>query len=72
MRRAKADTVSGAMRILSKVVEAPDNMPEALLIDDLSALSLDMLAMLRHDTALPAGCPACAMRARLADLGVVS
>jgi len=41
------------------------------LIDDMSALALEMLDMLRHDTALPDGCKACAMQKRLADLGVV-
>jgi len=42
------------------------------LIDDMSALALEMLDMLRHDTALPDDCPACAMSARLVALGVVS
>lgn len=78
MMRAKAETVAGALRMLSSLIEAPDDIPAmalqegAQLIDDLSALSLEMLAMLRHDTALPKGCPACAMKARLKALRVES
>lgn len=69
-------TISGVLRTLSSVIEAPDDIPAAALmeaaqrIDDLSALSIEMLAMMRHESALPEGCSACAMSARLAALGV--
>ena len=78
MKRAQAETVSGALRTLSTIIYAPDDIPAmamqegAQLIDDLSAIAIEMLATMRHDTALPEGCPACAMSARLAALGVVS
>ena len=78
MMRARAETVAGALRMLSSIIEAPDHIPAmalkegADLIDDMSALALEMLDMLRHDTALPDDCPACAMSARLVALGVVS
>lgn len=41
-------------------------------IDDLAELAAEMAGMLAHDRSLPDGCKACAMKVRLAELGVVA
>ena len=40
------------------------------LIDALAELAKEMAGMLAHDRALQDGCKACAMKVRLAELGV--
>ena len=75
-RATQAETVSGALRTTVHDNRCARRYPGdgdeegAQLIDDLSAIAIEMLATMRHDTALPRG--AAVMSAVFADLGVVS
>ena len=66
-----------AMRTLSVQIESEDGIANAAIaeaaqrIDDLAALASEMAGMLAHDMVRPDGCKACAMKVRLADLGVL-
>ena len=76
MRVTDTKTLASAMRALSAQIESDDGIANAAIfeaaqrIDDLSALAKEMAGMLAHDRALPDGCKACAMQARLESLGV--
>ena len=78
MKKTDSETLVKALRILAVEIRSGDGIANEAIseaaerIDDLSAIAIEMLATMRHYTALPEGCPACAMSARLAALGVVS
>ena len=78
MKKTDSATLVKALRILAVEIRSGDGIANEAIseaaerIDDLSAIAIEMLATMRHDTALPEGCPACAMSARRAALGVVS
>ena len=77
MRATDTKKLAGAMRTLSVQIESEDGIANAAIaeaaqrIDDLSELAKEMAGMLAHDRALSDGCKACAMKVRLAELGVV-
>ena len=77
MRATDTKTLASAMRVLSAEVESEDGIANAAIaeaahrIDDLAAIAKEMAGMLAHDRALSDGCKACAMKVRLAELGVV-
>ena len=77
MRATDTKTLAGTMRTLSVQIESEDGIANAAIaeaaqrIDDLSELAKEMAGMLAHDRALSDGCKACAMKVRLAELGVV-
>lgn len=76
MRVTDTKTLASAMRVLSAEVESEDGIANAAIaeaaqrIDDMAALAEEMVGMLAHDRALLDGCKACAMKVRLAELGV--
>lgn len=47
-----------------------DNATMADAMRLLASIALEMLAMLPHRTAMPEGCPTCAIKARLAEMGI--
>ena len=76
MRVTDTKTLSSAMRTLARDIDSEDGIANAAIaeaaqrIDDLADLAAEMAGMLAHDRALPDGCKACAMQARLESLGV--
>lgn len=77
MRATDTKTLASAMRTLSVQIDSEDGIANAAIaeaaqrIDDLAALAAEMAGTLAHDRALPDGGKACAMKMRLAELGVV-
>lgn len=59
MRKTDNATMADAMRLLAASIKS-----------DLASIALEMLAMLPHRTAMPEGCPTCAIKARLAEMGI--
>ena len=76
MRATDTKTLSAALIDICGYAEGLDDgdgmkiLEAAERIDDLAALAKEMAGMLAHDRALPDGCKACAMKVRLAELGV--
>jgi|GEM_PF-5255352 len=76
MRKTSNSNLSGAMRLLAASIKSDDGVANAAIyeaaqrLDDLAAIALEMLSMLPHRTAMPEGCPTCAIKARLAEMGI--
>lgn len=68
----------GAIRTLSTIIDAPDDIPAMALreaadrIEELAAIALELLAHTSCEQTLPAGCPRCELSGRLAALGITS
>lgn len=77
MRATDTKALVRALRVLVKIIETNDGVSDSAIaeaaqrIDDLSELAKEMAGMLAHDRALQDGCKACAMKVRLAELGVL-
>ena len=76
MRKTDNATMADAMRFLAASIKSDDGVVNAAIYDaaqrleDLASIALEMLAMLPHRTAMPEGCPTCAIKARLAEMGI--
>jgi len=76
MRKTDNATMADAMRLLAASIKSDDGVSNAAIydaaqrLDDLAAIALEMLSMLPHRTAMPEGCPTCAIKARLAEMGI--
>ena len=78
MRKTDNATMADAMRLLAASIKSDDGVANAAIYDaaqrleDLASIALEMLAMLPHRTAMPEGCPTCAIQARLAEMGIAA
>lgn len=78
MQKTDTETLASAMRILAIEIDSEDGIAKAAIaeaadrLDELAAIALELLKSTRCEQSLPAGCPRCALSARLAALGVMS
>lgn len=78
MQKTDTETLASAMRILAIEIESEDGIAKAAIseaadrLEELAAIALELLKSTRCEQSLPAGCPRCALSARLSALGVRS
>lgn len=78
MQKTDTETLASAMRILAIEIESEDGIAKADIseaadrLEELAAIALELLKSTRCEQSLPAGCPRCALSARLSALGVRS
>ncbi len=78
MKKTDTETLVKALRILAVDIQSGDGIANAAIaeaadrLDELAAISMDLLKSTRCEQSLPDRCPRCAISVRLADIGIRS